>query len=240
MKLLRALARAVVPHRLRRLLRAAHRDLVFRRTMRRFLRHPEACLRPGSPILVDLIYGWGNDAFSAQREYLAGCIEQALTSRGPILECGSGLTTILIGAVATKRRRGYWVLEHAPEWAARVQRCLHTYKLDSVALLAKPLKDYGSFQWYDAALESMPDGFSLVICDGPPGTTKGGRYGLAPVMRERLQPGCVILLDDVGREEERAIASRWETELGASLEIVGSAKPYCKMTVMDAPQGGPA
>jgi hypothetical protein len=80
----------------------------------------------------------------------------------------------------------------------------------------------------------MPGVFDLVICDGPPGTTKGGRYGLVPIMRERLKPGCAILLDDAGREQERAIADRWKTELGASFEICGSSKPYIKMTIMNA------
>jgi hypothetical protein len=43
------------------------------------------------------------------------------------------------------------------------------------------------------------------VCDGPKGTTRGGRYGLAPVMKDRLAPGCIVLLDDTSREAERAI-----------------------------------
>jgi hypothetical protein len=199
--------------------------------MKQFMKYPDACKHPGNTVLTDLIYGWGNEAWSALNEYLAVCIDNALTSRGPILECGSGLSTILIGAIAKKRGQSHWALEHTPEWAAKVQRYLNRYKLDSVVLHAKPLKDYGDFCWYDAPLKSMPDSFFLGICDGPPGSTKGGRYGLVPVLRERLKPGCVILLDDAGREQERAIARRWEAELGASLETFGSQKPYIKMTV---------
>jgi hypothetical protein len=86
----------------------------------------------------------------------------------------------------------------------------------------------------------MPDSFPLVVCDGPPGSTKGGRYGLVPIMREWLKPGCVILLDDAGREQERAIARRWEAELGASSETLGSIKPYIEMTVMGRQNQQPA
>ena len=50
-------------------------------------------------------------------------------------------------------------------------------------------------------------------------------------MKERLKPGCVILLDDAGRKPELAIARRWEAELGTSFEIRGSIKPYIEMTV---------
>ena len=49
--------------------------------------------------------------------------------------------------------------------------------IDSVVLCAKPLRDYGECVWYDPPLDSMPAAFPVVICDGPPGTVKGG--GLA-------------------------------------------------------------
>ena len=231
---------SVSPSRIRRFLRAAHRKFVFRRAFRRFLTDPEACSRPGEPVLTDLVYGWGNQSWSALDEYLAGCVHHALTTRGPILECGSGLSTVLIGAIATKRGLEHWALENTPEWAAKVQRALDTYKLASVVSCTSPLKDHGAYCWYDAPLESLPESFSLVICDGPVGSTKGGRYGLSPIMRERLAPDCVILLDDADREEEQAIASRWKDELGASLEVVGSIKPYIKMKVMETPHPEPA
>ena len=50
-------------------------------------------------------------------------------------------------------------------------------------------------------------------------------------MKTRLTSGCVILLDDAGREDERAIAARWGSELGIPFHILGSSKPYLKMTL---------
>jgi len=237
---LRSVVKSVIPAKIRRFLRTAHRDFVFRRAIKRFLKDPDGCAHPGNPVLLDLIYGWGNESWSALDEYLAECIHNALVSCGPILECGSGLSTILVGTIAKRRGQSYWALEHNPEWATRMQGYLHRYKLDFIVMCVNPLTDYGAFCWYDAPLESMPDSFALVICDGPPGMTKGGRYGLVPIMRERLKPSCVILLDDAGREQECAIASRWETELGALLEVFGSKKPYIKMTVINTPHQNPA
>lgn len=198
------------------------------------MRNPEECAHAGNRVLVDLIYGWGNESWSALDEYLAACVGHALNSSGPTLECGSGLSTVLMGVVAKKRDQIHWALEHNPEWATRVQRFLDRYNLDSkVKLCSNPLRDYGTFSWYDPPMESLPDTFGLVICDGPPSSTKGGRHGLVPVMKERLKPGCIILLDDAGRDEERTIAHRWKTELGASLELHGATKPYIRMTVMN-------
>lgn len=237
---LRGLAKRVLPQRAREALKSAHRELVFRRAMKRFLASPESCARPGSPVLNDLIYGWGNDTWSALDEYLAGCIRHAAAARGPILECGSGLSTILVGALAQRRGQLHWALEHTPEWATRVRKHLARHKITSVILCTEPLRDYGSFCWYDPPLESMPKSFSLVLCDGPPASTKGGRSGLVPIMGKRLGPGSVLLLDDGGREQERALAKLWEDELGASATLLGETKPYIEMTVTGkkpVPQG---
>jgi hypothetical protein len=68
----------------------------------------------------------------------------------------------------------------------------------------------------------MPDEFSLVVCDGPPGSTKGGRYGLLPVLGGRLPPGSTILLDDAGRPGELELIKRWEAEAGFETNVIAS------------------
>ncbi len=163
-------------------------------------------------------------------EYLAACIQSALATKGPILECGSGLSSLVVGAIAKQRGIEHWALEHSPEWAAKVQRHLDRYRMDSAKVCVAPLKNYGAFDWYDPPVGSLPESFGLVICDGPPYWNKGGRFGLVPVLRSKLNPPCVILLDDATREQERTIAKRWAAELGASYETLGTAKPYMKLT----------
>jgi len=138
---------------------------------------------------------------------------------------------LLIGAIAKSRGIEHWALEHSPEWADRVQKYLNEYKINSVVLCVKPLRDYADFSWYDPPLASMPESFSLVLCDGPPGSTRGGRFGLVPVMRSHFRPDCVILVDDAERKEEMAIAKRWQVDLDAILETIVCAKPYIKLTL---------
>jgi hypothetical protein len=198
--------------------------------MRKFLRDPAAPDVRRDGVLHGLIYGWGNESWSAMDEYLAACIQSALVTKGPILECGSGLSSLVVGAIAKRRGIGHWALEHSPEWAAKVQRHLDRYRIDSANVCVAPLKNYGEFDWYDPPIGSLPESFGLVICDGPPYWNKGGRFGLVPVLRSKLNPPCVILLDDATREQERTIAKRWAAELGASNQTLGTAKPYMKLT----------
>jgi hypothetical protein len=212
----------------------AERQAIFNRAMKKLVKDPRTSLRSGSTVIADLIYGWANPGWSALDEYLAACVRWALRTRGPILECGAGLSTIVVGAIAKRRGLTLWSLEHAANWIARVEFCLHRYGLDNVVLCATVLKDYGEFVWYDPPLEFMPDDFSLVICDGPPGSIKGGRYGLIPILRGRFSADWTVLLDDAGRRGELAIAERWNAELGMPFNIRGVTKPYIEMTFSNA------
>lgn len=200
-----------------------------RAALTRFLDDPAACRRPGNPVLRELIEAWGNPHWVAREEFVAACVDHALSAGGPILECGSGLTTLLVGAVAARRGLAHWALEHKPDWAEKTRRALRDNGLEAVVLRECPLVDRGDYAWYDPPPDGMPDRFSLVVCDGPPDSTKGGRSGLVPVMRRRFAPGCVVLLDDAIRPGEREIALRWKDELGSSHEILGSARPWVRL-----------
>jgi hypothetical protein len=98
-------------------------------------------------------------------------------------------------------------------------------------VLDSPLGQYGEFDWYCPNMETLPDRFSVVTCDGPPGDTLGGRYGLVPVMHHHLRSGSVILLDDAEREHEQEVAKRWEAELPAKAIWIDGRKPFIRLVV---------
>jgi len=221
--------KGLVPLPLRNRLRARYDDHVFRRAMREFRSDPEKWLFPDSPIIRELIRGWSNEGWSAKEEFLVVCGQHALATNGPILECGSGLTTILLGVIADRLGQTVWSLEHIPEWGQRVQKTLKKLNIQSVNVDIRPLRDFGGFSWYD--VPTVLPQFSLVVCDGPPAHTHGGRYGLVPIMRSKLKPGAVILLDDAVRKQEQLIASRWAVELKTDYRILGTAMSYVRLTV---------
>ncbi len=226
---------------LERRLSKPYQEFVFWRAMRRLLREvPQESQAFNSDLLSDLVQGWGND-WSAQREFLTACLQQVRATRGPVLQCGAGLSTLLIGAVAQRMQLTVWTLEHDVAHAARVQGFLDRYGLRNVRLCVAPLRSYGDFDWYEPpAFDAIAGKFSLVICDGPAVETYGGRYGLLPVMGEKLSADCTILLDDATRPSERWIASRWARMLDAGEEIVGFEKPFIRLKAGQIPPNAAA
>jgi len=221
----------LIPPPIRRFLRNKYRALVFRRALSKLARDPQRALQVQSKVIPDLIRGWGNEEYSAGEEFLRACLKYALRTQGPILECGSGLTTIVLGMITKDSGKTIWSLEDNHKWGEIVNRYIRNNNINSVHLFIKSLKAYRDFSWYDPPSEMMPDDFSLVVCDGPPGKTAGGRYGFVPVMGTHLKSGTVILLDDADRKPEQDIAARWANELKTSLEIFGQDRPYIRLVV---------
>lgn len=215
---------------LERRIGSTYQQFQFWRAMRQFLRTVQEGKETADPhLLAELVRGWGN-SWSAQLEFLEASLRATREADGPILECGSGLSTLLIGAVAQSRGARVWTLEHEPKWANRVQKYLRKYRIHSVTMCMAPIRSFGDFDWYAlTSLQTIPGKISLVVCDGPPGGTRGGRYGLVPVMLDKLRPDCTILLDDGARDEESAIAARWARMLDASPELIGSEKPFIRL-----------
>jgi hypothetical protein len=208
----------LIPGSLKTAVKAALRRYKIRRVVRAISK-----LGPGeSPtreMLKTLSLGWDNDGYAANVDYLQEVAKNATITEGPILECGSGLTTLLLGLLAGRRGVAIRSLEHSAEWQQRISRVLTENKISNVEVLSSPLRDYGDFSWYNPPLPDLPDQFRLVICDGPPGDTKGGRYGLLPVFRERLPKGAVIVLDDANRPAEIELVNRWQNEIDLGVEF---------------------
>ena len=190
----------------------------FRQAMGKMKRLPTGQV-PTREILRELSTGWGNEGYSANLDYLEEVALRAAGTRGHILECGTGLTTILLGLLAGRQGSQVWSLEHSPQWGDRIQRVLKRHHILGVQVLSHSLRQYEGFCWYDPSNSVLPDEFSLVVCDGPPGDTPGGRYGLFPVLGDRIREGAIILLDDANRPDETAVLNRWEQEFGLDVRL---------------------
>jgi hypothetical protein len=184
-----------------------------------------------STLWSDAVYGWGNEKWSADEMYLAEVIRTAERTSGSILECGSGLTTLLMSVVAARRGLQVHSLEHNETWHARVRQAVIEMGGTTTTVHLAPLRSYDDFDWYDAPLDELPSDISLVVCDGPPGSTRGGRSGMLPRMRGKLAPHCTVLLDDISRPAERELAQAWSRESGTVAQIKESKHGFARVAL---------
>ena len=207
-----------VPRPVKHAVKEALRERRFRRALQSITKLSDREI-PSRDLLIELQIGWGNEGFSAKYDYLEEVIKKASTTPGPILECGSGLTSILLGLIAGRRGVEIWSLEHIPEWHARLGTILQQHRIQGVHLCLAPLREYEGFSWYDPPTATLPNNFSLVVCDGPPGSTLGGRYGLLPLLSNHLSSGALILLDDANRNGETETLNRWIAEKNVRVSV---------------------
>jgi hypothetical protein len=206
------------------------RRLSFRRHMALAVRSPG--LLADAAFLARFRAAWGNVGYSAETPFLTEVL--ARVRKGPrasVLECGSGISTILTGLALSPGTGNVWALENDVGWFQRVAHVIQKYQIRNVQLIHARLQSYGDYSWYAPPLARMPK-FNLVICDGPTETTAGGRYGVLSVMKAHLADDAVVLLDDAHTATGHGVLARWQDEGRARVELrEGATRGFAIVTV---------
>jgi predicted O-methyltransferase YrrM len=136
-----------------------------------------------------------------------------------VVECGSGMTTLLIAAFLHRNQRGrLFSLEDDLAFAERTRTQVEAAGLADVCdIVWAPLVAQSvagrAVRWYDPAqLELLPERIDLLVVDGPRGTSRWARWPAVEAFIERLEPGAAILVDDGRRRDERRTVFRWRSE----------------------------
>lgn len=161
--------------------------------------------------ILRLYETWGNN-WALQPEQLQVMYEIAKERDGAVLECGCGLSTLILGALG-KRVTAF---ENDKSWFDKVNDILISAGIDSVELHNVSFKD----GWYDTTAYKGDDLFNLILCDGPPRTI--GREGLPLFIKDKITDNCTIIIDDY---EKGVLSTRLE-ELGFSITPMGTQKNY--------------
>lgn len=138
----------------------------------------------------------------------------AKASELPILEMGSGLSTIVMAASTQQR---VFTVEHEPRFAEDVQAMVRSADVSNVALVTAELKD----GWYDLAddMASLPEQFGLAFVDGPP-RKDGDRMKFFETFGRRCK---VILCDDANNPIYARELKAWAAANGRQYRSDGRA-----------------
>lgn len=165
---------------------------------------------------MDLFDAWDNQ-FAATPLLLMGLGMVARNAKGPILECGGGLSSLITAASTSQEVH---VLEDSEVFAERVRVEAERHGLTNLHLHVRPLKD----GWYDTS--TLPNvTWGMVFVDGPRRTT--GSRADAPLHLDLSR--SVVVADDVqsdGGVPELAAALR-RTHTVEVIEGNGRAFAVC-------------
>lgn len=132
-----------------------------------------------------------------------------------VLECSSGASTLVTARCLQMLGHGHvFSLEHDPHFARLSREALARQGLsDWATVIDAPLiAQEGGGRWY--GLGNLPDAARnarLLVVDGPPADSgPQARSPALSMLRDRLSPGCVILLDDADRADERKAVEEWQ------------------------------
>ena len=152
--------------------------------------------------------------WAAQHDVLELATGLARSTDLPVLEMGSGISTICMAATG----RTVWAVEHDPRYAIDTERMATAAGVgDNIMLVETTLVD----GWYDLAadMDKLPAQFGLGVVDGPP-RSGGDRMRFFEVFGDRCK---VILADDADDVRYRNSIRAWAASKGREVQIDGRA-----------------
>ncbi len=150
-----------------------------------------------------------DNAYGAIEDVLLLAILTARKARGPILEVGSGLTTVCMAAA--NPWQDVWCVEHDPAWAAKTESLARKAGTLNIRIVSAPLKD----DWYDIQ-DELPEQFALALVDGPPRLC-GDRMRFFDLYGARCE---TIVADDADDRMYRNQIKSWARTNGRRFDVV--------------------
>lgn len=167
--------------------------------------------RENLDVFVEARQCLGNE-FSALEETLIIATILARKADRPIIEAGSGLTTIVLAAAAPDQT--VYCLEHDEIWAMQVEKMASEAGVSNIEICRCPIVD----GWYDLTGTTLLDRhYSVGLNDGPP-RELGSRMGFFEKFGGKVD---TILVDDTDDDGYSKAVEGWGTKRGLRVDFVG-------------------
>ncbi|MCU7929352.1 MAG: class I SAM-dependent methyltransferase [Candidatus Thiodiazotropha sp. (ex Codakia rugifera)] len=156
--------------------------------------------------------------WSAGADYIQIIVDACLQFKPSlILECSSGLTTLMLARCCQMNGYGRVVsLEDGEQYADKTREYIDRYGLREYASvihapLQKTVLHDVEYDWYSR--DTIPDeSIDMLVIDGPSGfIQKNARYPALPILYPQLSDCCRLYLDDAARADEQAIVALWQS-----------------------------
>lgn len=165
-------------------------------------------------------------------DFLAKISELILNEKPSlILETGSGVSTIVIGAALEANNKGKVISLDHDKFYSKVTKS--NIELNEIANRTEvnysDLVDYDingqNWKWYKMNQLEFSEKIDMLVIDGPPGSTQPlARYPAIPLLHHHFSDNTIILLDDANRKDEGIIVQKWTAFLEANgFEVSSSA-----------------
>lgn len=190
---------------------------------------------PDDDLISKLFAAFGDPLSHGQRAYVQRCLAEATRATGPILQCGGGLLSVLIGMLCQQSEhpgKRLWVFEHDPHWGSLVRSWLHAREIKHAHIISAPAEQFDGYVWYVLDPARLPDNFALVLSEASsalPGSTRG----VVTRMARHLGDRCVILGHNARRPRDLKFLADWAKSQGAPFVVAEGVNPYLKIALRD-------
>lgn len=182
-------------------------------------------------LAAQLFAHWGDPLQQADERFLRSVLAEARAADGAILQCGSSLTTLILGSICDQDeapKKQLWCLEADPHWASIMRSWLTEYQVSSAHVIHSAAKLFKNYVWYSLDPARLAREYHLVICDGNRASVKGA---VATVHRiaDRLAQRFVILIRNVRSAADIRELAAWAKTRDATCVLVDKAEGFVKI-----------
>ena len=174
---------------------------------------------------------WGDPLSPGDESYVRSCIAEIGATQGAVLQCGAGLSTLVLGAACAgdKRERQVWCLEHDRHWASTIRSWLTEYRVANTHVIHSRAQMFDGFSWYSVDTGRLAKSYSLVLCEGVRASPRGA-FGALRKLEGRLAPAFVLMAREAGSQAELKLLKTWADANGAKFVILDSQGGFVKIS----------